>query len=239
MRTVSTLPQLRKGGILGGDARGDSCTSRTESHSRETALFNVCISRRGLVGRGLTTPEETVLAQRLRYRVFVEKLKWVSGHNGLDVDEHDDKAVGFGVFEGPILRGTFRITLPDHPFMLEKAFEDLLQDHCLSKTPDVIEVSRFAIDPNMTERRQKDRTIFLLHYLLYLWMQRNKMRYAYLVSTHKLIASVRHTRRVPVITFGRQAKTHDNKSYQAAYISMHEIMDWRNRTKYFLRYLFI
>jgi N-acyl-L-homoserine lactone synthetase len=171
--------------------------------------------------------------------VFVDKLNWVSGHSGLDIDEHDNGAVGFGVFEGATLRGTFRVILPHQPFMLEKTFENLLHGHSLSKTADAIEVSRFVTDPDMTDSRLKRRTVFLLHYLLYRWMQRNHLRYLYLVSTHKFIASVRRTRGAPVKTFGRPAMTHDNISYQAACIDMYEIMDWKHRAQYFLQYLFI
>jgi N-acyl-L-homoserine lactone synthetase len=236
-RLFYRLPQLRKVAILFG--RGSRSISRTTLSPFSFPYSDVSISKGVLVGRVLAGPEEARLAQRLRYRVFVDKLKWVSGQDGLDIDEYDNGAISFGVFEGGILRGTLRVILPHQPFMLEKAFKDLLRDHCLLKTPDVIEVSRLATDPDMTDSRQKQRTLFLLHYLLYLWMDRSRMRYLYLVSTHKLIASLRRTRGVSVKTFGREGKTHNNMSYQAALIDMREIMDWRSKTKYLLQYFFI
>jgi hypothetical protein len=103
----------------------------------------------------------------------------------------------------------------------------------------VIEVSRLAFDPEVANSRLRRRIVFLLHYLLYRWMQRNHLRYVYLVSTHKFITALRRTRGVPVTTFGRTAMTHDKESYQAAFIDMQEIMDWRHQAQFLLQYLFI
>ena len=196
-------------------------------------------SKHGLTGCQLVSAEQRTLAHRLRYRVFVDKLKWVSGQNGLERDLHDDNAIIFGVLEGHLLRGTVRVILPHHPFMLEHAFKDLLDGQPMQKATDVIEVSRFTIDPDMTDRRQKRRVVFLLHYLLYQWMRRNRMRYLYMVSTHAMIESLRRTRGTTVTTFGRQATTQDNSSYQAALIDMGQIMDWRHRVQYRLQFLLL
>jgi N-acyl-L-homoserine lactone synthetase len=196
-------------------------------------------SKHGLTGCQLVSAEHRALAHGLRYRVFVDGLKWVGGEDGLEVDEHDESAIVFGVLEGHLLRGTVRVILPHHPFMLEHAFRDLLDGQPLRKTADVIEVSRFAIDPDMADRRQKRRVVFLLHYLLYLWMRRNRMRYLYMVSTHAMIESLRRTRGTTITTFGRKAVMRDNSSYQAALIDMGPIMDWRHRVQYRLQFLLL
>jgi len=203
------------------------------------AYSNVTISKGNLLGHVLTGPQEIEATYRLRHRVFVESLGWVTGCNGLECDEYDNGAIILGVSEGKVLRGTIRIVPPDRPFMLESVFRDLLTDHTLVKTADTVEVSRLAVDPDMTDRRQKRRTAVLLYYLLYTWMRKNRMRYCYLVSTHKLMVSLRRLYGVPVKPLGRAALTGDRESYQAAVIDMQGIYDWKHRVQYAVQYLLV
>ena len=238
------IPHAHKLAIMqsGGAVHEPLCSSTTPSSSPmppSVAYSSISIFKNGLVGRILTAPQEIESAQRLRYRIFVDDLKWVKGQNGLDRDEYDAAAVILGVVEGTSLRGTLRVRLPYQTFMLERDFKDLLHNHSLTKAPNVIEVSRLAFDPDVANFQLRRRIVFLLHYLLYRWMQRNELRYVYLVSTHKFITALRRTRGVTVRTFGRAAMTHDRESYQAAFIDMQEIMDWRHQAQFLLQYLFI
>jgi|SRR5579871_282108 len=211
----------------------------SESPSRLRASHDsaITISKGNLVGRVLNCPNELEKAQRLRHRVFVEKLKWIEGRDGLDLDDHDEGAVVFGVFEGHILRGCVRVVLPHKPFMLERDFRGLLNGQPLWKRMDTVEVSRFVIDPDMTDARQRRRTVLLLHYLIYTWVRRNGVRRLYFVSSHKLIAALRRSRGLPIETFGTPALTRDRVSYQAALVNMGAVQDWRHRLQYWIQYL--
>jgi N-acyl-L-homoserine lactone synthetase len=213
---------------------------RAHAPNRHPLLYsNVKIRKGNLLGHVLTNPQEIEAAQRLRHRVFVDSLRWVTGCDGLEVDEYDDGAIVLGVSDGRILRGTFRIVPPPRPFMLESVFKDLLTDHSLVKTTETVEVSRLVVDPVMTNTQQKRRTALLLYYLLYTWMRKNRMRYCYLVSTHKLMVSLRRIYDVPVETLGRTALTGERDSYQAAVIDMKGIFDWRHRVQYAVQYLLV
>ncbi len=135
--------------------------------------------------RTLTSEKEIDLAYRFRYRIFCRALRWISpSAPGIDRDRYDDGATLLGVFEeSGELRAMVRILPPTRPFMLESDFAPLLApEHSVRKSPDTVELTRFAVDPSAAQTRGLSQRLSLLLYKgLCHWGQLNAVRYAYLV----------------------------------------------------------
>ncbi|MGD9896397.1 MAG: acyl-homoserine-lactone synthase [Candidatus Methylacidiphilaceae bacterium] len=135
--------------------------------------------------RTLTDEKERDLAYRFRYHVFCRALRWISpSAPGIDRDRYDDWATLLGVFEeSGELRAMVRILPPTRPFMLESDFAPLLApDHAVRKTPDTVELTRFAVDPSAAQTHGLSQKLSLLLYKgLYHWCHINAVRYTYLV----------------------------------------------------------
>ncbi len=131
----------------------------------------------------------------LRHKIFAEELKWIERKDdGMDIDEYDQGAISFGVFNlKDRLLGSFRIIPHDQPFMLENDFLFLInQNHELRKQADTIEISRFCID-NHSRFDQvispfgASKTSLLLYKLLYQWCCLQSVRYSYAVVEKKFL----------------------------------------------------
>ena len=212
----------------------------SDSTSIERESKNIRVSKGNFEGHILSEKQERDQAYHLRHQVFAEKLKWVPRNDKeLDIDEYDPEALILGVFEDGHIVGTLRVISSEHLFMIEKDFKYLLKSRSIIKSQDTVEISRLGVDPNIKSKQEKKKIVFLLYYLLYLWIVENHVRYLYLVSTHKLIESLKTDRHFPIETFGESGLTHDNTSYQAAFIDMEKLMSLKNRIKFFLQLLFI
>ncbi|MBI2383818.1 MAG: GNAT family N-acetyltransferase [Gammaproteobacteria bacterium] len=89
---------------------------------------------------------------RLRYRVFHERLGWdVKAQDGVEKDEFDDLHTLYIVaaeLPGGRTLGGWRLRPTTLPYMMADvaAFAPLLHGQAAPRTPDVWEISRFAVD---------------------------------------------------------------------------------------------
>lgn len=104
-------------------------------------------------------PDFMALSWRLRYQVFHEDLGWrVPIRNALELDEFDRQAVHCAVLCDDIVVGSWRALPTDQPYLLETTFPGLLVPP-LPKSSTVWEISRFAVMPNSSFRREVGRLL--------------------------------------------------------------------------------
>ncbi len=144
--------------------------------------------------KNLLTEEETVKASHLRYRVFCQELGWLpKSEKELEIDDYDNNAVFFGVFDGQReLLAYLRLIMPESPFMLEREFASLLgHRYKIRKEKDTAEVSRLCLAPKARKNRIfctsgiYGVSIFLFKGV-YHWCIRNGIRYLYAVAEQKI-----------------------------------------------------
>ncbi|HEY6872560.1 MAG TPA: acyl-homoserine-lactone synthase [Geobacteraceae bacterium] len=144
--------------------------------------------------KNITNKNEKMKVYSLRHRVFCQELGWVPQTNNLlEVDDYDEKAVFFGVFdEYHKIKAFLRVVMPPSTFMLEKEFPYLLSQHNkIRKENDTIEISRLCVAPEA--RNEKLAGNFGVHSVsmmlykgVYHWCLKNKIRYLYLVVEEKI-----------------------------------------------------
>lgn len=153
----------------------------------------------GLVVKTLDQAHEKILAYQLRYRVFCQELGWVPPRESkLEIDEYDNHAVPFGVFDdmGRLL-AYMRLIKPEVPYMLEKEFMCMVApDHQIRKEPDTVEISRVCLAPEArTDQIAGNFGVTSLSLLLYKgvyqWCLANSIRYLYLVMEKKVFRLIR------------------------------------------------
>lgn len=87
-----------------------------------------------------------------RYRVFIERLGWKLPHSGrLELDQFDRRDTLYVIArgDGGSLRGVARLLPTSQPYLLADAFPQLLGRHAPPRSPEVWELSRFAVvDPD-------------------------------------------------------------------------------------------
>lgn len=93
-----------------------------------------------------------------RYRVFIEKLGWELAHTGrMELDEFDRRDTLYVIARGAEggLRGVARLLPTSRPYLLADAFPQLLDGHAPPRSPEVWELSRFAmVDPDAPAQSQ-------------------------------------------------------------------------------------
>lgn len=141
----------------------------------------------------LETREELTQAYRLRHRVFAERLKWVPERaDRLEADVYDAWSASIGVFADETrLLGLVRMTHGPLPFMLESEFSACLAgSHHVRKETDTAEITRLAVDPEITDRGLSARLMKIIFKSMYQWCLRNDVRYTYMVVEHRLLRVV-------------------------------------------------
>lgn len=128
--------------------------------------------------------EDRMQSYRLRHEIFCETLAWVPpSADKLEIDRYDSVATTLGLFssENGKLLGLSRLIPPDHPFMLEAEFSDLLfPEHPLRKEADTAEITRMAISPSVRNQNLSTYYLRLLFKGIYQWSLINAVRYFYL-----------------------------------------------------------
>lgn len=134
----------------------------------------------------LDSPDERQLAYRLRARVFGELLGWVDVKSTEgEVDQYDDSALHFGVFEGSNLIACGRVLRGDTSWMLEKDFCPLVQGVDLRKRLDALEISRLSLSENLIRTPKGRCAQTFLYRAIYRWSRIHGVRYWYIVVGQK------------------------------------------------------
>ncbi len=103
--------------------------------------------------------EDVQAMQRLRYRVFKERLGWdVSTENGMEVDTFDAHKPHYLLLRGEhgSVGGCVRMLPTAGPNMLRDVFPCLLDGSDAPSQSDIWESSRFAMDPAATSHNVKN-----------------------------------------------------------------------------------
>lgn len=132
-------------------------------------------------------------AYRLRHRVFAERLKWVpEREDGLESDMYDAWSSSIGVFsDAGRLLGLVRMTHAPVPFMLESEFSAcLVGTHLVRKEVDTAEITRLAVDPDITERGLSATLMKTIFKGMYRWCLAHDVRYTYMVVENRLLRVV-------------------------------------------------
>jgi len=138
--------------------------------------------------------EERIQAYHLRHRIFCRELGWVPGREDLlEIDDYDDYAVFFGVFDSERrLAAYLRLIMPEKPFMLEKEFLSLVgPGHKIERSRDRAEISRLCVAPEARKSRiaSGSRTYGISIFLfkgVYHWCIDKGIRYLYAVTEEKV-----------------------------------------------------
>lgn len=144
--------------------------------------------------RTLEGKADMTQAYRLRHRIFAERLQWVrQNHHGLEFDAYDAFATSVGLFDSSgVLRGVFRMINSSFPFMLESEFHACLNPTSeIRKSPDTAEITRYGIDPALTDRGLSNRLMQILLKGVYQWAIHNDVRYIYMVVEHRFLRALR------------------------------------------------
>ena len=147
-----------------------------------------------LLVKMLESEEELRQAYRLRHRVFAERLKWVQEtENRLETDVYDSWSTMVGLFsELGHLIGVVRMTHAPVPFMLESEFSTcLVSSHKVRKALDTAEITRLAVDPDITDRSLSTRAMCTIIKGAYQWCLTHDVRYTYFVVEKRLLRALR------------------------------------------------
>lgn len=147
-----------------------------------------------LLIKTLSGEEELRAAYRLRHQVFADRLGWVARNpEELEVDIYDAFATSVGLFDDhQKLLGVFRMVNSSFPFMLESEFRACLLPTCeIRKASDTAEITRFAIDPTVTDRGLSNRLMQVLVKGVYQWAIHNDVRYMYMVVENRFLRALR------------------------------------------------
>src|SRR3989344_6648711 len=136
----------------------------------------------GYMCPGLNVPTEVY---KLRYSVFVEKLKWIPPNDsGLEKDEYDKDAQIIYVVNKNTLQviGTVRILDSHNIFMMEKDFKFLINKKTkYLRTDFSAEISRLAIE-NISKKDHMG-VIRIIFKFVEEWARNNHKNLLYLVTT--------------------------------------------------------
>ncbi|MBI1810425.1 MAG: GNAT family N-acetyltransferase [Nitrospirae bacterium] len=161
---------------------------------QKSAHSSICLYERDYVVKNLVFPEDIIKAYQLRHAVFCHELGWVpQSENGLELDNYDDHAVFFGVFDVQNrLLAHMRLITAENDFMIEKEFLSLVgTGHKIRKEPDTVELTRCCVTSKA--RTYKISTEFgsfdILSLLLkgiYHWCLKNDIEYVYAVTDYRV-----------------------------------------------------
>lgn len=106
------------------------------------------------------SPELMAQAWRLRHRIFRENLGWdVASIDLLEFDRFDSEAIHCAAVSGDRLLGYWRALCTVNPYLLETSFLNLLEGGVAPKSPDIWEISRFAMIADLPKRRDVGRLL--------------------------------------------------------------------------------
>lgn len=173
----------------------------------------------------LTTKKERHYVHLLRHKIFCEELGWrLKAINRLEIDEYDEVATFFGVFNiHNKLLACLRLIPYEATFMLEKDFRLLIDErYRIRKDPDTAEISRLCILSEARKYTHKifQRTSMFLYKGVYLWCLKNNIKFLYLV-VEKKIHRLLNIKGFPCHPVGKPAIMADGVTAIAA------IMNWR------------
>ncbi len=101
--------------------------------------------------RAPEAPDLMALAWRLRHRVFNDDLGWaIPERDLLEIDSFDSRALHAAVLAGSRVAGYVRALPTTEPYLLSEHFARLL-DGPPPRSPHVVEISRFCVDPQMRD----------------------------------------------------------------------------------------
>ena len=110
--------------------------------------------------RAAESPELMAQAWRLRHRIFRENLGWdVASVDLLEFDRFDRDAIHCAAVSGDRLLGYWRALCTVDPYLLEASFQGLLEGGTPPKSPDIWEISRFAMIADLPKRREVGRLL--------------------------------------------------------------------------------
>ena len=110
--------------------------------------------------RSNDAPELMAQAWRLRHRIFRENLGWeVPSIDLLEFDRFDRAAIHCAAVSGDRLLGYWRALCTTEPYLLEQNFPALLDGKPAPKSHLVWEISRFAMVPDLSRRREVGRLL--------------------------------------------------------------------------------
>ncbi len=159
----------------------------------ERAVHNIVFTEGDLVVKTIETKDEMIQAYQLRHRVFAEQLKWVPARvDRLEADVYDAWSTSIGVFNNnKDLLGLVRMTHAPVSFMLESEFSAcLVGRHQVRKEIDTAEITRLAIDPEISDRGLSARLMKTVFKGMYQWCLQHEIRYTYMVVEHRLLKVV-------------------------------------------------
>lgn len=159
----------------------------------DQAVHSIVFTDGEFLVKTIETKNEMVKAYQLRHRVFAERLKWVPERaDRLEADVYDAWSTSIGVFnKKKDLLGLVRMTHAPVPFMLESEFSAcLVGQHQVRKEPDTAEITRLAVDPEITDRGLSARLMKTIFKGMYQWCLHQEVRYTYMVVEHRLLKVV-------------------------------------------------
>lgn len=177
--------------------------------------------------KNITNSIERENAYRLRHKIFVDELKWVSPRaDGLEVDNYDNEGmVPLGVFDqtGRLI-AHLRITLPQRAFMMEREFAALIETP-IRKTDSTVEISRVCTEADIRTMRITTpygnmHVSMLLYKGLYYWCCQNRINDMCMVIEKKLFRLLRMSG-FPCLMIGKTTIMPDGVSAVAVRV------DWR------------
>ncbi len=100
-------------------------------------------------------PDLMAEAAALRHEVFRNRLNWrVSSRRNTETDRHDPAALHAGILTADRMVGYCRALPTTLPYLISESFPDLLRP--LPRSADLIELSRFAVAPELGLRRRHE-----------------------------------------------------------------------------------
>ncbi|AXE30398.1 hypothetical protein DK842_11115 [Chromobacterium phragmitis] len=118
-----------------------------------------------------------------RHKIFREQLCWVPlCEDGFDRDEYDGFSDNLVLLRDGRVVGAIRLTIGEHPFMLESEFARLLASgERICKGKEYSEITRLAVDREVLGARDSIKAARLLYLGAWVWSQMRNVRWMYFV----------------------------------------------------------
>lgn len=160
----------------------------------ESVDSSIRLYEEGYVVKNIVDAEDMIKAYQLRHHVFCHELGWVpQSESGLEIDDYDDHAVFFGVFDMQNrLLAHMRLVTAENDFMIEREFLSLVGNgHKIRKKPDTVELTRCCVTSEArTYKILSELGSFDIFSLLvkgiYHWCLKNNIEYVYGVTDYRV-----------------------------------------------------
>lgn len=181
----------------------------------------------GLTAKIITIKEHNLLEQsfRLRHDIFVKRLQWVDPTCGdQEKDSYDNHAIIMVVYsdDNNKVLGTVRLIQSSDVFMLEHDFLHCVFGNIFKKRKNSVEISRLAVSPEVVDPKLKKRVLFLLYTLIYKFCVSRDIHFAYIVTTTRLMESLRTKYHLKINLLGDEYFTDTKVGYYAAEIDLQD-----------------